>query len=53
MRTIKWTPETGFARATHEGEIEVENNATVEEIEELAKEEALDSISWTWEEIRQ
>lgn len=45
---IKWLLETGFAGATHEGEFEIEDNATDEEIEEMAKDDAFQNINWSW-----
>lgn len=45
---IKWCLETGFAGCTHEGEIDVDDNATDEEIEEIVKEEAFNCIELGW-----
>jgi hypothetical protein len=50
MREIKWTLDTGFAGANHEGVIEVEDNATEEEIDEEVKEVALEHVEWYWTE---
>lgn len=48
MRKIKWSLETGFAGCVHKGEFEVDDNATDEEIEELAREEVFNCINWNW-----
>ena len=48
LKKIKWYLNTGFAGCRHEGEIEVEDDETKEEIEELAKEEAFSCIDWGW-----
>ena len=52
MRTIKCTVETGFANAVHEFEfeVEVEDNATDIEIDEIVWEEACNYISIGWTE---
>lgn len=50
MRTIKCTVETGFANAIHEFEVEVEDNATDSEIDEIVWEEACNYISIGWAE---
>lgn len=48
---IKWALETGFAGGIHEGEIEVDDNASDEEIEELVRNEAFNEIDWSWERV--
>lgn len=48
MKKVKWYLNTGFAGCKHEGEFEVEDDVTKEEIEELAKEEAFNNIDWEW-----
>lgn len=50
MKKIHWYLHTGFAGCTHDGEIEVADDATTDEIEEMAKEEALNHITWGWRE---
>ena len=50
MRTIKCTVETGFANAIHEFEVEVEDNVTDSEIDEIVWEEACNYISIGWTE---
>lgn len=46
MKKVKWWLETGFVTATHEGEFEVEDGITDEEIEQMAKEHAFNNIDW-------
>jgi len=48
MKIIHWYLHTGFAGCTHDGEIEVPDNATPNEIEEMAKEVAINHITWGW-----
>lgn len=45
--------ETGFAGCTHEGEIDVDDNATDEEIEEIVKEEAFNYIELGWSKVKE
>ena len=52
MRTVKWNLSIGYAGATQEGEFEVEDDATEEEIGEAAKEEAFNCIDWDWEIVK-
>ena len=50
MKRVKWTLVTGFGPSTdHSGELEVEDDATEEEIEEAVKEEAWNCIDLYWE----
>lgn len=49
MKKVKWWLETGFVKATYEGEFEVEDDVTDEEIAEMAKEEAFNNIDWGYE----
>lgn len=51
MKKIKWWLETRFVEDIHKGEFEVENGTPEEEIEELAKCEAFNCISWGYEEV--
>lgn len=51
MKKIEWYINTGFAGCTHEGEFEVEDNATDDEIEKLVKEEVFNYIDWYWSKI--
>lgn len=49
MSKLKWCLDTGFAGEGHRGEFEVEDDATIEEIEEEAREEAFNMIDWGYE----
>ena len=49
MKKVKWWLETGFVGGIHEGEFEVEDCTTDEEIAEIAKEEAFDRLDWGYE----
>jgi predicted metal-binding protein len=40
----------GYVGATHEGEIEVEDTATDDEIDEMVREEVFNCIEWDWHE---
>ena len=51
MKIIKWFCETGFARCVHKGKIEVEDDASNEEIEELVRDEVFQEINWGWNEV--
>ena len=51
MRKITWTLDTGFSGAKHEGELEVEDETTDDEIEELVRAEVDDCLDWWWEEV--
>lgn len=48
MKKIRWYLNTGFAGCNYEGDFEVEDDATEDEIEVLAKEEAFNVIDWGW-----
>lgn len=48
MRTIKWHLFLNLAGCDLEGEFEVNDNATEEEIEEEVKEEVFNFIEWNW-----
>jgi len=50
MRTIEWHLETGFVGGDREGEVEVEDNATEQEIDAIIREEVFNFISWGWTE---
>lgn len=50
MRNIKWSLHTGYAGCTHTGEIEVEDDATEEEIDEAVREDAWNYLDLFWEE---
>jgi hypothetical protein len=48
MRTIVWNLETSMQGANWDGEIEVEDDATDQEIDEMVREEVFNIISWGW-----
>ena len=48
MKTIKWRCETGYPGCEHEGEFEVEDNASEDEINEAVMEDIFNYITWTW-----
>lgn len=48
MKTIKWNLSVSFCNSYTEGEFEVEDNVTDEEIEQLTKEEVFNEIDWSW-----
>ena len=48
MKRIKWACETGFAGCIHEGEIEMPDDSTEEEINEAVMDDVLNIVSWTW-----
>jgi hypothetical protein len=48
MKSIYWYLHTGFAECTHSGIVEVPDDATPDEIEEIAKDEAFNCITWGW-----
>lgn len=50
MRIIQWVLETGFA--TYEGRIEVEDNATDEEIDAEVRGKVFNWIEWGWHEVK-
>ena len=47
MKKIEWWLET--PTFTEKGEVEVEDGASEEEIEEIVKEEVFNLISWGWD----
>jgi hypothetical protein len=51
MRTINWS--ITLFRQTKEGTIEVEDDATEEEIDQLAQEDAMQYLNFGWEEADQ
>lgn len=46
---IKWILSIGYANADREGEFEIEDDATEEEIEEVAKDYVYECLDWNWE----
>lgn len=51
MRLIKGHTETGIAGSIHEWEFEVEDDATSEEIEGIARQFAFENIDWSYWEV--
>lgn len=47
MREIRWTLTIGFGDKL-DGNFEVEDNASDDEIEEQAKQEAFNGVDWSW-----
>lgn len=52
MKTIRVSVGTNRVGSTTTREFEVDDNATEEEINELAWETAMDMIDFTWEEVK-
>lgn len=50
MRKIKWHLTIGYPAADREGDFEVEDDASDEEIEKIARDEAYNFIEWNWSE---
>ena len=50
MRKIKWLCETGYAGCNHEGEIEVDDDATDKEIDEAVLNDVCNYVNWSWRE---
>lgn len=53
MRKIKWWCDTGFVGAKHEGEMELPDDYTDEEISDYVYEEVLNYITWGWDEVKE
>ncbi len=51
MRKIRWWCDTGFAGDVHEGEVELSDDYTDEEISDYVYEEVLNYITWGWNEV--
>jgi hypothetical protein len=49
MKKIKWHAETNMHGSRVEGETEVDDAATDEEIEDQVREEVFNVVSWGWE----
>jgi hypothetical protein len=49
MKKIKWHVETTVHGSRCQGETEVEDNATDDEIDEQVREEVFNVVSWGWE----
>lgn len=52
MKTIKWCLHTGFAGVKHEGEFEVDDDTTDEEINKMVREEAFNYIDLGWQVVQ-
>lgn len=48
MRTINWVVENGLVGCRQTGTIEVEDDASDEEINEMVREEVFNVIEWSW-----
>jgi hypothetical protein len=48
MKTIKWSLCTGLVGCDRHSEIEVEDDATDEEIDEAVREDVFNFVNWTW-----
>ena len=51
MRKIRWWCDTGFAGDVHEGEVELSDDYTDEEISDYVYEEVLNYITCGWNEV--
>ena len=52
MRVIAWEIDTGFAGGIHEGEFEVDDDATDAEIDEMVQQELWNLIEYSWREVK-
>lgn len=48
MKKIRWWSETGTVGADRDGEIEVDDSATEDEIDAAVREEVFNYFSWGW-----
>ena len=48
MKKIKWICETGFAGCVHEGEFEIDDDATEKEIGDAVLDDISNYVYWTW-----
>lgn len=48
MKTIEWHIETSTNGCDWDGEVEVEDDATEEEIDGIVREEVFNIVSWSW-----
>lgn len=48
---VEWVCNTGFAGCDYKEEIEVDDNATDEEIDEIVREEVFGVIEWGWRKV--
>lgn len=52
MRKIKWHVSLGFAGADRHGEVDVDDDCTEEEINEIVRGEMSNFLEWGWEEAK-
>ena len=50
MRTIHWSVEIGLAGCRQAGSVEVEDDATNEDIDAIVREEVFNLVEWGWSE---
>lgn len=48
MKTIKWRLSIGFPGAIRQGEVEVEDDATKDDIEELVRDVVFEYVDWNF-----
>ena len=48
MKIVEWHIETGLQGADWDGEVEVEDTATEDEIDAIVREEVFNIVSWSW-----
>jgi len=51
-RKIKWYVETTMRGSRCEGETEVDDNATDDEVEQQVRDEVFNVAVWGWEEVK-
>ena len=51
MKVIEYKIHTGFAGCTHTGELEVEDDATDDEIDDVVLVELWNRVEFTWKEV--
>lgn len=52
MKLIEWSVSMGQANDAHHGMLEVDDDATDEQIEEAVSQEVFNIVSWGWSESR-
>jgi hypothetical protein len=48
MKTVKWWLDIGFANAARSGKVEVDDESTEAEIDDIIREEVHNYIEWGW-----
>lgn len=48
MRRVKWYISNGIVGSDREGEFEVDDTETDDEIEAMARDAAFDQVDWSW-----